>query len=1417
MPRRDGFPTAEEIIAAQRAGQGPEPPPPPGQGVPPSVAAAAALAATSDAADNAHAAPAALVPILTPLAINAAAAGIIGAFDRFLDGRRLDQEDYVTELLEAEIPDLEEGERLDVVGSELDAERAFAANARARLDRDLPKALSIADRTLREAEVQKVLDRERRYVEMREDAVAVRALGAAEAKLIESRSPEGAYWRLSPYAKEHTLDCLAMGGKVWPWSVLHVHRPPLHVGCECELWTIARAISEGLVHQGTFQTADQAIHALSITEADFDADEVDAEMALLEARWAEHYGKGTTKGGQFRPKRGGDPGRVLRRRRSVRMPHMHVPTPAMGAEPVSEPGDRLDVRAMRTADLKVGDRLLVGDELERITEVRSPGLLHLEHSGLVYIDRETTRGVPAEPVTGEELPAGHDVPATPPEWARHRIIRTHEGRRYVLGYAEHQADAEKNADWYRTNVYGGPHGAGGEISVEPLVTDHGLPELPKPADSDRYELRYGDNASLVMWDREAHKPFAIWDDEWDLDAVRHVLDEHNASQREKVRTEEPPPPPATGGAAHDDVLKVARMRKPSDAGELAPGFHFDPDISRSEARADGLHLPPGFFKQSRAVREKVLFRHLGAQLADSLGSDGLAGLRDQDPHLASRKAVIDTYYALNSAARDRDVDLHPDAMRLVATAAIERGVPLHPDAAKLARRRETTGLPADEHPVIDLARQLTGGRAEERMSLLNAAGFTYAGELPDGKHVYRSHDQGATIVYDRAALSATGRIDAHAADVPDLLALSGDAADEHLTRQGFTTSTWAHPWLEHVHPDGRGVAIRGENGKVVQARAFTPTQDERNRAKGVRLARDPLGSVRPGASIDTVGEALRAGGWTPLRVGSEDPADTTTDFSRSAPGHERDHVRIVHRDGVVVRVGRPGPTPGSIVSDEEYQRRRSTTREAREAEERAREAEQEAEKRKRTEQFEGLRQALEQGKQPPLEGMPMRETVLHMRDEMGWQVVTARRRGYRQGGGVVYTLRSTNGDTLTFNGGAKVEKVTKFAPAPELARQRVVGRPPKDLQEFNSDALGRVDELAAQFGAVGEISTILYGNRGDHAAVREWNGTMVMGRGVKPSITRYLAKRAAGEPTTDEDRLDFYSALQTVQHEINHGVTAPGAKRTSGSMTPRDYQGPGVGWEESLTEETAHLLVTDWLRSYGMTEVLEAVKRHPSDRRVQGVYHHYRESLRKILDDAGVPAEERPELLLRMKFQMTPKERLRHVGERLQSVGHVRRNMRSGGDMSPEDEAYYRMTTVARASRHHGPDWEPVVRADLSDVLTGPELSPGSEAMLTSGHTVRIEDVSPSEITATLPSGRMRVFKPEDFYDETRDGPMSQPTQDGRRVLPGWYVSVDVPDDSGELGGRLDGRVVEVIADGSMVKVETDDGLTLWYSVERLH
>jgi hypothetical protein len=392
MPTRAGQPTAQETLAQQQAGQGTATPIVTGQGVHPAVATALALAATTAATAAVGAAPPTTVSLAASKAITTAAAGILGAFDRFLAGRRAEQEPHVHDLLSSEAPELTDAQRLEVVAAETEAEKLFAAGVRARLDRDLPPAMAIADRQDRDARVRAILAREKRYLEMREAAVADRALGTAEQRQVQQESPEGGYWQLSPQVKLHTPDCVAMAGKVWPHSVLASYHPPLHFGCDCRVRPIEWARERGLIAPDSFASVDDAMLARQVTETP-DLDE------LLEAT-VERWWKGTAGPGRFRA-RHGDLAAGLRRPRA----------PRIDPEPVRTLGDELDVRPVAVAELKAGDRLMVDGALTRIEAVVAPGVLELAGGETVRVTRDTVQGV--VDAEGAPMPAPAEIPGRP--------------------------------------------------------------------------------------------------------------------------------------------------------------------------------------------------------------------------------------------------------------------------------------------------------------------------------------------------------------------------------------------------------------------------------------------------------------------------------------------------------------------------------------------------------------------------------------------------------------------------------------------------------------------------------------------------------------------------------------------------------------------------------------------------------------------------------------------------------------------------------------------------------------------------------------------------------------------------------------------------------------------------------------------
>lgn len=294
---------AEKTIAAQRAAGTPPP-----SGLPEGAqAAAATLAATGAAAAVALAAAPDEAPQASANAIITAAAVILTAVDLFLAARREEMQDSVDELLADEHPDLPEAERWRLIDVELQAERAYAAAVRKRLDRDLPPALALEPDERGKA-VRRILDRERRYQAQREAAIVGRLNGAARKHAVKIASPEGAFWRLSPRVETHTTDCLRMGGRAWPWSVLDVFHPPFcGPWCQCELVPVAAAVRAGWMRHGDIESGDQVASLAHVHEG--------AVPRWVQEAADDHWrGQPRDPGGQDggRWVKGGAAGRVLR-------------------------------------------------------------------------------------------------------------------------------------------------------------------------------------------------------------------------------------------------------------------------------------------------------------------------------------------------------------------------------------------------------------------------------------------------------------------------------------------------------------------------------------------------------------------------------------------------------------------------------------------------------------------------------------------------------------------------------------------------------------------------------------------------------------------------------------------------------------------------------------------------------------------------------------------------------------------------------------------------------------------------------------------------------------------------------------------------------------------------------------------------
>lgn len=109
-----------------------------------------------------------------------------------------------------------------------------------RMSSDLRIAKVFNDKNL-EQRIQEIVQREKNYNKLRLRATVRRTARIAEHFEMRSDDPRndwegGALWLMDPTKKEHTLDCLAMEGETWAWSVLRWINPAnRHAGCGCKL------------------------------------------------------------------------------------------------------------------------------------------------------------------------------------------------------------------------------------------------------------------------------------------------------------------------------------------------------------------------------------------------------------------------------------------------------------------------------------------------------------------------------------------------------------------------------------------------------------------------------------------------------------------------------------------------------------------------------------------------------------------------------------------------------------------------------------------------------------------------------------------------------------------------------------------------------------------------------------------------------------------------------------------------------------------------------------------------------------------------------------------------------------------------------------------------------------------------------
>jgi hypothetical protein len=667
----------------------------------------------------------------------------------------------------------------------------------------------------------------------------------------------------------------------------------------------------------------------------------------------------------------------------------------------------------------------------------------------------------------------------------------------------------------------------------------------------------------------------------------------------------------------------------------------------------------------------------------------------------------------------------------------------------------------ETHPSHDLAAGLIGQTMSEirsgSMSLETAARGGHPMPLDfhyvsgdNRKQVFRSHTQGADL---HLTLKGPGFGEAPGGTVADAsaelhppipnsdpVAALLTHGDPQTVRNSMRGAGYSRPkvvnengddWMEFVHPNGQGRALRVDDTpggvQVGKVSAFRPTDSEVASAKLAAIQENPFAHVKPGDNANTVVNALHTidSGWRmkvsqnrgELSAGSlPEGVEGVTRFDKEVgPGQPPDSLVLHMRRG-----GNP--------SDPEYQRpleivnaghgsmvwdHMIATPEQRADDVRVWQEAQDEIKRKREEAVQK-----DEAIKAALIGRD-NKALLHELGNM--DVYSATQLLTRLGAvklpqepGTTPTLSSTlvlpDRSTVKLTvepqyiGGAlrRAPNISKVEITPQDRTRLPHGQAPKNLDELLTDVLGRADELAKHYETEQNVKHVDAAQIPRNAAgVHRWNGSIGIKQRYLDNASDFLTTRAEGKQQTDNERLNFYNDLEILQHEINHGVGV------LGGIQAQDYKGLGVNVEEALTEETGHLEVADWLRSYGMTDVLEAVKRHPMDYRVRGTYPKYRAQVGAIMRSAGLDEQQRRAKLRELKFQRATAEQHQELIALAQQSRPRVKTLR-GALVHPDVQGILHST------------FEPVVTPDLSDIKTEmPTVTTASGRKVQAGDQVK--------------------------------------------------------------------------------------------------
>jgi hypothetical protein len=198
---------------------------------------------------------------------------------------------------------------------------------------------------------------------------------------------------------------------------------------------------------------------------------------------------------------------------------------------------------------------------------------------------------------------------------------------------------------------------------------------------------------------------------------------------------------------------------------------------------------------------------------------------------------------------------------------------------------------------------------------------------------------------------------------------------------------------------------------------------------------------------------------------------------------------------------------------------------------------------------------------------------------------------------------------------------------------------------------------------------------------------IVIGKDTADTLERLSAKQARGETLTTGEAAQLYEARRVVTHELIHAASA---------ITLDDYRShEGFATEEALTEELAHVIMTDAFITEGNFDVMRLIEQDPDNDVLKGMYRLQRTGLVEVLDRANVPERERRALLEKLSFGMsTTDERIAELARRLADAEGI----------SEEQAAEIVRNKMAAAGATAGPGRDQLVTAPIGRGVLAPRL-----------------------------------------------------------------------------------------------------------------